>query len=368
MPTMTRRAFVRRLPMKSPDDTAALEAAIISGEVDPGSITAILGKTEGNGCVNDFTRAFAVRSLEATLATYISPEAVRKIAIVMSGGTEGALSPHMIVFETRPSTEAGTGRSLALGRARTPELPSDQLGRVAQVELVAAGVLAAMADAGIGAPMDVHYVQVKCPLLTMERIEQAAARGQRTVVRDTLKSMAYSRGASALGVGVALGEVSLADLSDGMICADYAVHCGRAATSGGVELRDHEIMVAGMSASWSGPLAIDHAVMADAIDIEPARAALARLGVPVAGQVPKAERGRIAAVLAKAEAAQSGQVRGQRHTMLDDSDIASTRHARGFVGGALAGLFGFTDLFVSGGAEHQGPDGGGPIAIIVQRS
>jgi cyanuric acid amidohydrolase len=26
-----------------------------------------------------------------------------------------------------------------------------------------------------------------------------------------------------------------------------------------------------------------------------------------------------------------------------------------------------TDLFVSGGAEHQGPDGGGPVAIIAER-
>jgi len=371
MPVTTRRAFVRRLPMNSPDDTSALEAAIISGAIDPGGITAILGKTEGNGCVNDFTRAFAVRSLETVLAKYISADAVREIAIVMSGGTEGALSPHMIVFETRtgsaPGSEAREGRSLALGRARTPPLPSEHLGRVGQIEQVAAGVRAAMADAGIDDPADVHYVQVKCPLLTMARIEQAEARGARTVVRDTLKSMAYSRGASALGVGVALGEVSPVDLSDGMICADYSVRCGRAATSGGVELRDHEIMVAGMSSSWSGPLAIDHAVMDDAVDIEPARAALARLGLVVAGQVAKADRGRVLAVLAKAEAAQSGQVRGKRHTMLDDSDIASTRHARAFVGGALAGLFGFTDLFVSGGAEHQGPDGGGPIAIIVSR-
>jgi cyanuric acid amidohydrolase len=368
MPTTTRRAYVRRLPMTSPDDTAALEAAISSGAVDPGCITAILGKTEGNGCVNDFTRAFAVRSLEAMLAKYISPAAVREIAIVMSGGTEGALSPHMIVFETRESSESGARPSLALGRARTPVLPSEHLGRLPQIELVSAGVGAAMADAGISDPRDVHYVQVKCPLLTMERIEQAEARAARTVVRDTLKSMAFSRGASALGVGVALGELRLADLSDGMICADYSLHCGRAATSGGVELLDHEIMVAGMSSAWSGPLAIDHAVMEDAVDIEPARAALARLGLPVAGQVAKADRGRISAVLAKAEAAQSGQVRGQRHTMLDDSDIASTRHARAFVGGALAGLFGFTDLFVSGGAEHQGPDGGGPIAIIVSRA
>jgi len=78
-------------------------------------------------------------------------------------------------------------------------------------------------------------------------------------------------------------------------------------------------------------------------------------------------RDKVRAVLAKAEAAQSARIRGNRHIMLDDSDISSTRHARGFVGGALAGLFGFTDLFVSGGAEHQGPDGGGPVAVIVDR-
>jgi cyanuric acid amidohydrolase len=36
------------------------------------------------------------------------------------------------------------------------------------------------------------------------------------------------------------------------------------------------------------------------------------------------------------------------------------------VGGVLAGVVGDTRLFVSGGAEHQGPDGGGPIAVIAR--
>ncbi len=54
--------------------------------------------------------------------------------------------------------------------------------------------------------------------------------------------------------------------------------------------------------------------------------------------------------------------------MLDDSDISSTRHARAFVAGALAGLVGHGEIFVSGGAEHQGPDGGGPVAIIATRA
>jgi len=72
-------------------------------------------------------------------------------------------------------------------------------------------------------------------------------------------------------------------------------------------------------------------------------------------------------VLAKAEASRSGMIRGARHVMGDDSDIQASCHARAFVGGVLAGIIGRTDLFVSGGAEHQGPEGGGPIAVIARR-
>jgi cyanuric acid amidohydrolase len=127
-------------------------------------------------------------------------------------------------------------------------------------------------------------------------------------------------------------------------------------------------VVMGMSPAWSGPLAIDHAVMEDAVDVEPVRAALARLGLDAAGQLMPAQRTRLVALLGKAEASHDGRLRGHRHTMLDDSDIASTRHARAFVCGALAGLVGHAELYVSGGAEHQGPDGGGPVALIVDRT
>jgi cyanuric acid amidohydrolase len=52
-----------------------------------------------------------------------------------------------------------------------------------------------------------------------------------------------------------------------------------------------------------------------------------------------------------AEAVWTGTLRGPRHTMLDDSDIHATRHARALVGGVIAGRGGDTRLFVSGGAE-----------------
>ncbi len=97
------------------------------------------------------------------------------------------------------------------------------------------------------------------------------------------------------------------------------------------------------------------------------RAGLAELGLKAQGQLRPDERARVIALLAKAEASSNGEVRGFRHTMLNDSDISATRHARAFVAGALAGLIGHTEIYVSGGAEHQGPDGGGPVAIIATR-
>jgi cyanuric acid amidohydrolase len=278
------------------------------------------------------------------------------------------MAPHWVVLERCAGEGADPSPSLAIGRAHTPALPFEHLGRIAQVDQVAAGVHAAMHDAGIDDPADVHFVQVKCPLLIAQRVGEADRRGVSVATRDTLKSMGLSRAASALGAAVALGEIDRAALSDADIGASWSLWSGRASASAGIELLNHEIVVLGMSAAWSGPLAIDHAVMTDAIDVEPVRAALARLGLAAAGQLTPSQGARLVALLGKAEASHDGRLRGHRHTMLDDSDIASTRHARAFVCGVLAGLVGHAEIYVSGGAEHQGPDGGGPVALIVDRA
>ncbi len=145
--------------------------------------------------------------------------------------------------------------------------------------MVAAAVRGALTDAGIDNPADVHFVQVKCPLLTAQRVGDAEERGAAVMTRDTLKSMGLSRAASALGVAVALGEIERSGLDDERIGNDWSLWSGRASCSAGVELLGHEVVVFGMSSRWSGPLAIDHAVMTDAIDIEPVRGAIGRLGL-----------------------------------------------------------------------------------------
>jgi cyanuric acid amidohydrolase len=361
---------VHRVPMRHPGDASAIIRLIDEGTLAAEAITAIFGKTEGNGCVNDFTRGYALSTLSATLAPRlgIAPDTVPlRIAMVMSGGTEGGLSPHFLVFAATAGGEPRANRkALAIGTASTAPLRPEDIGRMPQVKATATSVRAAMNRADIADPADVHWVQIKCPLLTKERIAEAQSRGARTATADTYASMGLSRGAGALGAALALGEVDPAALDDGVIGSNLDLWSARASTSAGVELMNSEVVVLGNSAAWSGDRVIAHGIMRDAIDLPAVADVLRDLGFAVTGQLDAASACRIDAVLAKAEASRSGVIRGTRHIMGDDSDIQATRHARALVGGVLAGVIGLTDLFVSGGAEHQGPDGGGPVAVIAR--
>jgi cyanuric acid amidohydrolase len=360
---------VVRIATRGPGDVAGLQDLIAQRRIDPASILAILGKTEGNGGVNDFTREYAVAALCAALAPHLglSPDQVeRRVAFVMSGGTEGVLSPHITVF-TRQNAGGRdhaeiSGKRLSIGMAHTRDFLPEELGRLAQIEETAKAVAAAMAD-GIVDPQDVHFVQIKCPLLTSDRVEAAAARGNRTVTASAYGSMAFSRGASALGAAVALGEID-AHIRDDDVLRNFALFSSVASTSAGIELMHNVVIVLGNSASSASPFEIGHAVMRDAIDAAAVIDALRRVGLHV-GAAPAAGR-ELVNVFAKAEAAPDGRVRGFRHTMLEDTDISSTRHARAAVGGLIAGLAGTSAVYVSGGAEHQGPPGGGPVAVIAR--
>jgi len=364
-----RQCRVDLVPMDHPGDVGAI-AGLFDRGLDPASVVAILGKTEGNGCVNDFTRGYAVTVLKGLFADRLgcSPqEAGNRVSMIMSGGTEGGLSPHFLVFSVSEASSVATP-ALAIGAAFTRDLQPEEIGTMAQVQATAEAVREAMTKASLADPDAVHFVQIKCPLLTNARIADAASRGFAVTTEDTYASMGLSRGASALGVALALGEIDAASLSDADIGENFALWSGRASASAGIELMRGEIVVMGNSLDWAGELVIGHAVMQDAIDFPAVKAALRSAGIEAADQLPPEQSARIRAVLAKAEASRSGTIRGSRHIMADDSDINATRHARALVGGVIAAAVGRTDLFVSGGAEHQGPDGGGPVAVIARKA
>ena len=128
-----------------------------------------------------------------------------------------------------------------------------------------------------------------------------------------------------------------------------------------------EIILMGNSTKAQSKYRIGHSVMKDPIDYRAVVEAIENAGMKV-DKVPTEEQNKkIVNVLAKAEADSTGYVRGRRNTMHTDSDINHTRHARAVVNGVIAAIVDDPMVYVSGGAEHQGPDGGGPVAVIIEK-
>src|SRR4029079_13844318 len=170
-------------------------------------------------------------------------------------------------------------------------------------------------------PADVHYVQVKGPLLTPGSIADADKRGAKLVTRDPNGSKAYARGAMVLGVALGLGEVKASDLSDAVIAQRMDLYSSVASTSAGGELKNCEVLLFGNSAKATSSCRIGHGVLADAIDADGVRAALRSAGLAFEGNPTPDQAKRVVSVFAKAEASPPGRIRGRRNTMLSDADI-----------------------------------------------
>lgn len=333
------------LPTAHPADTSGATAL---GVHTPSDVVAIVGKTEGNGCVNDFSRTLSTLAWEPLLP----PSAVT----VFSGGTEGVLSPHVNVFVRDDRHHDGHDRGLVTAAGRSRILDPVEVGRDAQVDAVADAVAALMDEVGVTAE-DVHMVLVKCPLLTSDKVAALHASGQTPVTTDTYESMGHSRAASALGIAVALGEATRAEALQALAGEREDTWSARASASAGAELEDCHILLVAESRAVANPLRAAHTAMKDALDIGALTALLADI---------EKQGGSVRQIFAKAEADPRGSIRGRRHTMLTDSDINSTRHARAAVGGLIAALVGDAAVYVSGGAEHQGPAGGGSVTVIYE--
>jgi cyanuric acid amidohydrolase len=360
---------VRKVPLHSVSDASELAALIDAGVLDADRVIAVIGKTEGNGGVNDYTRIIADRAFREVLVAKgtRSVEEVREIPIVWSGGTDGVISPHATIFATVPPESAiqTDEPRLTVGFAMSERLAPEDIGRVAMIEKVAAGVKVAMERAGITDTADVHYVQTKTPLLTISTISDAKARGKTVWTENTHESMDLSNGCTALGIAVALGEIEMP--SDADVLHNRDLYSSVASCSSGVELDQAQIVVVGNARGVGGRYRVGHSVMRDALDQEGIWDAIRSAGLDDLPDRPRPSdiRGRLVNVFLKCEASSDGQVRGRRNAMLDDSDVHWHRQIKSCVGGVTAAVTGDPAVFVSVSAAHQGPDGGGPVAAIV---
>jgi ring-opening amidohydrolase-like protein len=356
---------VAKVELKTVTDASGLEACIAAGAFAADEVIAVIGKTEGNGGVNDFTRILADQAFRAVLKRLgrRSETDIATIPMVWSGGCDGVITPHATVLARNGATGPASQQRLAIGTAMSEELKPEDIGRPAMVEKVAAGVKAAMRDAGITDPADVHYVQTKTPLLTIDSVRDAESRGHR-VACEVHDSMGVSNGTTALGVAVALGEIAMPKAEE--ICRNLDLYSSVASCSSGVELTQAQIVLIGNKAGAGGRYRIGHAVMKDALDIDGIYAAIRNAGLDLPER-PRAEdlRGRVVNCFMKCEADRRGTLRGRRQIMLDDSDVHHHRHSKAAVGGVAAAAIGDPAVFVSVDAMHQGPHGGGPVIAII---
>lgn len=364
---------VRKIPFEFVTDTDGLLAEIESGSFTADQIIGVIGKTEGNGGVNDFSRILADRVLRDFLNTHGTrpPEEIDQMPIVWSGGTDGVIAPHMNVFArvlgSDSSVGGGDDKRLAVGVAMSEPIRPEEIGRLPMVEKVAEGVRRAMADAGIDNPEDVHFVQSKTPLLTRERIEDARNRGKMVALEDTMESMAVSNATAALGIGYAVGEFPMP--RQDQIAADLDLYSSVASCSSGVEQDAGQIVVVGNRSGAGGSFRIGHSVMKDALDFDGIYDAIRSAGLKLPDRPHPSDLGdALVNCFIKCETDPSGRLRGRRLVSINDSDIHHTHHTKGAVGAVAAAAIGDPAVYCSVAALQQGPAGGGMVAAIIDLS
>ena len=356
---------VAKVELKTVQDASGLDACFRNGQFTADQVIAVIGKTEGNGGVNDFTRILADQAYRRVLLKNgsRSEQEVAQIPMVWSGGCDGVITPHATIFARNEKTGPASKSRLVIGTSMSVALLPEDIGRSAMVEKVANAVKAAMRDAGIDDPKDVHYVQTKTPLLTIDSVRDAESRGQH-VACEVHDSMGVSNGTTALGIAVALGEITMPKAED--ICHNLDLYSSVASCSSGVELTQAQIVLLGNKPGAGGRYRIGHSVMKDALDINGIYDAIRNAGLELPER-PRAEDlgGRLVNCFIKCEADRRGTLRGRRQIMLDDSDVHHHRHSKAAVGGVAAAAIGDPAVFVSVDAMHQGPQGGGPVIAIV---
>jgi len=363
--------------MARPSDTAEFAALFDCGGVDPASVVAIVGKTEGTGLHDDSGRELADLRLRETLAQQVGlhrDEVAGRVSMILSGGCYGVISPHVTVItrtwvDIDPAS-APTTPALVIGRAFSDEIRPEEIGRMGQIRAVAAAVRAAVADAGVAGPSDVHCVMVKGPSLTPASIRDAEARGQTVVTHDlsvgVSGAMCYANDGAALGVAVALGEVIEGDLTDEAVRRDWHQYSAVATTSAGGEKRHAEVLVLGNAIPSLSTLRVGHGVIRDPIDADGVKQALRSAGLAFDCCPSPEDRARIVQVFAKLVVPGTDSVRGRRITLREDATAYISAKA---VGGALvASVTGDPRVMMSGGEQnsHQGPPDGSPVAAVVR--
>lgn len=357
------------VPMAGPDDVSGVAALLDKGLVKAEHILAILAQTEGD----PYCRGYATLAMQGLLSGWLKcshAEVFKRIPMMMIGGVAGIMCPHINVFVRKPAKRAADGkaRRMVLGVADTRTLRPEEYGTLTQVDLVAAAVRKAMKHAGIKRHEDIACIEVKCPAMTPARIQDAQRRGKGVVSANPVAASSMAKGACALGVGVATGEIDRKRIGERSINSNKSLYTNLGSVSAGSEQVATRVLVIGNREGAPGRFVAAHGVMADQLDVKGARAAFAAAGLTLdEGVVAERERKRVAAVFVNAGADAVPGVRGRRHPLHSDflAPFAGYQ-AKAVCHAIVSSIMGDTLHLASAGSEHQGPPGANLVCVIAE--
>jgi cyanuric acid amidohydrolase len=341
---LLKSAQLHCLPMSDAGDVATL-TALIDGGVPVQSIKALWCKTDGTGLLNDYSRGYAELALAQFLAARLdcSVDEIRaRIQIVVSGGAEGIVSPHLLVLAEAPGDAPPRERGLVAGldrRAMSPLSAGTHDHALATADMVRCAAL----DAGLSGAAEAKLIVIRSPASAMNAASVRAARL-----------------AAAAGVGLATGHRS--DLPDDL----SAIFDGPSNVFVVARWDDLEqqVVVLGNAPGARSPQIVASGALRDPLDSTGVARVLAELGIAALPQASAADAARIASIIMKGDPP-VGSIRGWAHGMSNDPTLPGHRQARAAYAAMAAAIAGVTTILASGGAEGHGPADGGLIAIVA---
>src|SRR3977135_892537 len=91
---------VAKVELKTVQDASGLAGLMAAGKFAADEVIAVIGKTEGNGGVNDFTRILADQAFRRVLLKHgkRTEAEIHNVPMVWSGGCDGVITPHATIF------------------------------------------------------------------------------------------------------------------------------------------------------------------------------------------------------------------------------------------------------------------------------
>jgi cyanuric acid amidohydrolase len=329
---------------RNPGDTRELREALDRLPADRVRRLAVFGKTEGPATLNDYSRDLAQLAVDAAIHEVGGTALLERTTRLFSTGCVGVASPITVLLADIEG-DASHRDGLAFGAAVSEPVPDGE--RAGPVHIAAAQdtLIRACKDAGLTAAQ-VGLVLIKSPILS------PAQAARQTIRKRHGGSTGSSRGAAAIGAGLALGEIDPRALDDDPV-GRAGVHARHVMAFSGTEVDRVEVIVIGTRPGGDPRWAIRAKLLQDLADGDALRAMRTDAG------------GGLMLALFKAGIAADGRLRGRRTTVLT-SDLTPDKQLRAAASGVIAACLGGVDAFISAGAEHQGPPGACLCALIVR--